>query len=104
MLRAMIDQHYNHPSGAIEPMSFVVQFLYEPANLVLVKLREIAWPVILISESPEDHRWVIVVLVNHGAQHLSRQLLISVIPQPSSRPRDLFQNEQAQFVALIQHC
>src|SRR5215471_4203638 len=73
----------------VKLVSKVVQFAYELADLCFVEFLEVAGPVVFIAKSPDDYRGMVLVLIDHGTQHVPRLLLVAVTPQSAAAPRDL---------------
>ena len=84
-------------------MRLRVQLCHEVADRRLVEIFEVAGPVVLIAQAPQDDRRMVVVLVNHVTQHLAALLFVNFTAQPTSTPRDFFPCENPQLVAQLQH-
>src|SRR5215212_4752413 len=79
-----------------------IQLDHKRANFVLIKLFEIAGPVVLISDSPDDHGRMIAMLVDQVAQHTPRLLLVTLAAQSAATPGNLFPHQQTQLIAHIE--
>ena len=80
-----------------------VQLGKQRADLVLVEFLEVTGPVVFVAKSPENDGGVVAVLVDHVAEHAPRLLLVALATHAAAAPRDLFPNQQAQLIALIEH-
>src|SRR5262249_34446624 len=87
----------------VEPMRLVVQLSHEGADLVLVEFGEVARPVILVAQTPNDHGRMVVVLVDHVAEHSPSLFLVVLASQTTAAPGNLFPDEQAELVAAVEH-
>src|SRR5690349_24865352 len=80
-----------------------VELDHERADLVLVKLFKITGPVVLVAETPNDHRRMIAMLIDEIAQHAARLFLVAFAAEAAATPRNLLPHEQAQLVAHFEH-
>src|SRR6185312_11014713 len=87
----------------IELVRKVAQLRHEGANGFLVHARVLGWPVVLITESPEDHAGMIAVLVDGIRQLLAHHLFPVVAADAAAAPRRFLPHQQAKLVAEIEH-
>ena len=73
-----------------------VEFTHEGADGVLLKLGEVAGPVVFIAQSPEDDAGMMAVLVDHGSQHVAGLLAVALSAESATAPGNLFPHEQSQ--------
>jgi len=83
-------------------MGEAVQFLHESADTVFIEIWKISGPVVLIPQSPEDHRRVVVMLADHVGQHPPRLSLVLPAAESATTPGDLFPYQDAQAIAEMQ--
>lgn len=84
-------------------MRLIVQLLHESVDLLLAEVGDVTRPVILVAQAPNNHRGMVVVLVDHIAQHASGLLLVSLSSQPAAAPRYFLPDQQAQLVTGFEH-
>src|SRR5262249_3002207 len=75
---------------------------HEGAHAFFVEGFEVAGPIVLVAEAPEDHRRVIAVLVDHIAQHAPCLLAIIGAADAATAPWDLLPHDEAEFVAQLE--
>ena len=92
--------------GGTRGIQFVaesVQFRHEGPDRFRVESLKVARPVVLIAKPPENHRGVVVMLVDHVAQHVAALLAESLSTESAPAPRDFLPHQQAKFIAEVEH-
>ena len=80
-----------------------VQLRHVSANGIGVKGFEITGPIVLIAQAPENHRRMIVMLVNHVPQHVAALLLVALAAKTTAAPWDFLPHEQPELITHLQH-
>ena len=86
----------------IERVDEAVEFGHEGADRLLVEGGEVAGPVVLVAEAPEDDRRVVPVLVDQCPEHVTALLPVAFAAKPAAAPGDFLPDEQAQLVAEVE--
>ena len=84
-------------------MAESVQFRHEGPDCFRVESLKVARPVVLVAKPPKNHRGVVVMLVDHVAQHVAALLAKSLSTESATAPRDFLPHQQAKFIAEIEH-
>ena len=88
------------PRG-IELMGKVVLRGHEGTDSSLVIDGEVSLPVVFVTKSPKDDGRMVVVLVDHVAEHIAALLLVAFSADATTAPRFLFPSKDAEFIAEI---
>ena len=83
-------------------MGQLVQLAHEGADRLLVEHLEVAGPVVLVAQAPQDDRGVVAVLVDHRASMSRACWLVALAAEAAAAPGDLLPDQQAQLVAQVQ--
>src|SRR5579872_1276561 len=83
----------------IKPVRQDIQLLHKTPDLLFVEFLEIPGPVVLVTESPKDHRRVVVMLTDHIRQHPPGLLPVLRTAKPAPAPGYFFPYENAKTVA-----
>ena len=86
----------------VKLMGKVVQFLHEGADTFLVLRFEVARPVVFVAEAPHDDGRMVAMLLDEGLEHVATLLLVTVTADATAAPRNLFPDQEAEFIAKFQ--
>src|SRR5215472_1140772 len=84
-------------------MCLMIELLEPAPDCFMIFRRKLPWPVILIPQPPNDDRRMVVVLVDHVAQHSRGLLFPPVISSSGAAPGDLLPHQQPELIALLEH-
>src|SRR4030095_2073334 len=73
-------------AGRIQRVRDSIQFSHERANLFLVKLFKVTWPIVFISQTPNNHSRMIAMLIDHVSQHASRLVFVTLAAETAATP------------------
>ena len=65
-----------------------VELRHEVADGLLVEFLEITGPVVLVAQSPENHGWMIVMLVDEVAEHVAGLISETLAAETTAAPWD----------------
>ncbi|MNC20893.1 hypothetical protein D3C75_688600 [compost metagenome] len=77
-----------HP-GVIQSVGQLMQLLHKAADGFLIEVVVVPFPVIFIAQSPDNDGRVVVMLVDHGPEHVPALRLVRLIAQPAAAPGNL---------------
>lgn len=87
----------------VEAMGKVVQLAHKGAYAVFFERLEIALPVVLIAQPPQDDGRMVAMLLNHIGEHPARLVLVALSAQTAAAPGYFFPDEKSQLVAEPQN-
>src|SRR5690606_35742728 len=83
-------------------MGKVMELLHEHTDFLFVKLLEIAGPIVLVAQSPNDNRRVIIMLFDHIGQHPTGLCLVYFTAQSTAAPGNFLPYQYTQAIARFQ--